>query len=293
MRWSDQRSLIRARERTGFTLIELLVVIAIIAILASLLLPALAKAKSQAHRGYCINNQRQLALTWLLYAGDNEERLVPNGESTTDGRPAELGVDRMWVYGERHPNTVGFGSEEYLLNDRFAAFSAYLRSAKIYRCPADDGKLYEVGGKTSRNAKSTLRNRSYSLNGYLGPIESTAAVADYITPNYRLFRKTSEMTSPSPANVFVFQDVNPGSICFPAFIVRMPGGATDGFFHYPATHHNGSGVLVFADGHTESHRWQDARTFRKAAPGGIIVHWDNTPRNVDLAWIRDRTTAAK
>jgi prepilin-type N-terminal cleavage/methylation domain-containing protein len=71
----------------GFTLIELLVVIAISAILAALLFPALARAKAHARRIQCINNQRQLAMVWMLYAGDCLDRAVPNGHTIDTATP--------------------------------------------------------------------------------------------------------------------------------------------------------------------------------------------------------------
>ena len=66
------------RARGGFTLIELLVVIAIIAVLASLLLPALSKGKARARTIDCLDHLKQLQLCWHMYSDDNEEVMTPN-----------------------------------------------------------------------------------------------------------------------------------------------------------------------------------------------------------------------
>src|ERR1700753_231341 len=66
----------RIGAQKGFTLIELLVVIAIIAILAAMLLPALAAAKKRATQATCLSNQTQFALAWVMYAGDNADRVI-------------------------------------------------------------------------------------------------------------------------------------------------------------------------------------------------------------------------
>ncbi len=71
------------RVSLGFTLIKLLVVIAIIAILAAMLLPALARAKEQAHRTTCKNNEKQWLISLTMYAGDNEEEFPPGGSNNS------------------------------------------------------------------------------------------------------------------------------------------------------------------------------------------------------------------
>jgi prepilin-type N-terminal cleavage/methylation domain-containing protein len=277
------------RAQGAFNLIELLVVIAIIAILASLLLPALSKSRAQAWRAKCTSNQRQLHLAWQLYATENADRLVRNGLFDPNVRDGEV----TWVPGLEHPNLESFTNSALLSDPATSAFAPYLKASEVYKCPADRGKVYIVGGDGVLPRKPPPRNRSYSMNIYLSPV---LPMTGYVSTQYWTFEKTADFAAMSPDKLFVFQDVNPGSICFPAFIVRMPGVKADkieGYFHYPSTEHERSGILVYADGHVEKKRWHDPRTFEKAAPGGLVIHWNKSPDNPDLEWIRERTTVAK
>jgi prepilin-type N-terminal cleavage/methylation domain-containing protein len=253
----------------GFTLMELLVVIAIIGLLATLLLPALSKAKAKAQRVRCTNNQHQLIVVWHLYSMDAGDKLVPNGHNFS-------ARDLFWVYGA-HSQIQTFTNTQFLVDPKYARFAPYLRGPAVYKCPADPG--FRLVG--SRHIPTI---RSYALNGYLGPGRSFEV---YCTPGYRKFFSSNDLDR--PALRYVFIDGHPESNCCPAFRHPMTGNT---FFHVPGLHHNIGSVVAFTDSHIEYHRWRDPWA-RKGFPltGELSVHSANPGGNQDLPWLSERTTA--
>ena len=108
--------------KCGFTLIELLVVIAIIAILVGLLLPALARSKAKANNIKCISNQKQIGISFMMYAGDNDESYPTLTNWATSG-------------GKKGNSNAYSGRTE--IKDR--PLNTYAQSVKVFLCPSDKG----------------------------------------------------------------------------------------------------------------------------------------------------------
>lgn len=251
-----------------------MIVIAIIAILASLLLPLLAKAKMQAKFVQCINNQRQLSLTWLMYASDNNDALASNGEPPQGGGGVKYWVQGLFFF---EPDLT---NQDLILSPNYALFASYLKTIEVYRCPTDRPTV-EVSGK------NYPRLRSYALNCYAGWIgEWDNRLSSF--GSYKVFQKTSQIDSPSM--LLTFQDVYADSICRPHFGINMGLPGTETFFNFPAVSHNGSGASGFADGHAEKHRWLDPRTLTPKSHD-FHAHDDSSPNNRDLVWLREHATS--
>jgi prepilin-type N-terminal cleavage/methylation domain-containing protein/prepilin-type processing-associated H-X9-DG protein len=257
----------------GFTLLELLVVIATIAILAALLLPALGRAKAAAKRVQCLNNHKQLATVWTMYAGDNSDWLAAVGQNDPPSTKRRLWIQGAFVYPEANTNTA------YLLDPKFALFADYLHTIQLYICPADPSTV-------SVNGRTYPKLRSYALNAYLG---WAGHWDERLATNYTVFKKQSQLAPSLNSRVFLFTDVQPKSICWPYFGVQM---REDVFLLFPGSAHSRGGVISFVDGHAERHAWRDQRTIN-AVSADYHAHHDAAPANQDLVWLRQCTTVKK
>ena len=274
----------RISSQSGFTLIELLVVIAIIAILAAMLLPALSKAKAKAQGISCLNNTKQLTLGWIMFQSDNSELLMPNPGWIDCGNTPGVSSYMDWTSDQRNVNTLGLTGSTAIMAD-------YVKSAKVYKCPAD---TYQSPQNPGPRARSYAMNGALAGTGGSGPVVKGTG-ADPASPRSyfgsgagmgRPAQKTSDLNMPGPSNIYVFLDEQADSIDDGTFMLD-PGYAknSEAFRNLPASYHNRCGSFSFADGHSEIHKWLDSRTLQPVKYQAWNPYTVRT--SVDYEWMDD------
>ena len=124
-------SYLKRKTNSHFTLIELLVVVAIIAILASMILPALRSALDKARAISCTSNQKQLVTATFLYVDDNKGFLTPGSVKYSDDLPSVRWATILWNYTTHEPI-----SNEYSYLKKINGGDTYEPRLSMFRCPA-------------------------------------------------------------------------------------------------------------------------------------------------------------
>jgi prepilin-type N-terminal cleavage/methylation domain-containing protein/prepilin-type processing-associated H-X9-DG protein len=223
-------------KKKAFTLIELLVVIAIIALLLSILVPALRKAKNQAQAIICLHNLNSLCKSWYSYAQDNKSVLV-GGNTRIPGN-----ADYDWVAPPATTNSDRIENEKEGI--RLGALFPYVNSLGVYHCPADQGIAIFGGGFRTFSISGLMRGESYST--------ATAEVKK------RYAIKITDIISPGAKMVFLEntddRGWNQGS-----WIMDVTG---PGWIDPLAVWHGNRSTFGFADGHAEHRVWVDPSTYK-------------------------------
>jgi prepilin-type N-terminal cleavage/methylation domain-containing protein/prepilin-type processing-associated H-X9-DG protein len=236
----------------AFTLIELLVVMAIIGILAAVLLPALANAKTKGQSISCGGNLKQLQYAWLMYVHDYNDSMPPNVNRNVN-TPNAQAMPGSWAVGNAQLDLTTTSLTRGLL-------FAYVGNASVYRCPGD---------KSMVTGQPTLpRTRSYSLNMWMNSDADPGGPYGMQNPNTDplIKVKLSAFVNPPASQMFGFIDEHEQCIDDGLMVVSTPAyyppQSPQFWFDLPADRHSRGCNISFADGHVAHLNWLWPKQFK-------------------------------